>query len=271
MSSLDILRKDALDTRLKGIAGGNRIFWSAKDVSLIRDYVLSQPESFFRKAAAPARQSSDLNIARRDAGTTTRDIQAGDRNFLWVISKTQVDLANDVVHVEGIDTASFNKNPTVLPFHDSSQLPIAVSSAPVVSGQSLMAVARFPKPGVSAASDQVAAAIRAGLVKGASIGFIPLRWSFSKDPSRPLGVDFHSVKLLEWSVCSQPCCQGCLVVGPVSEKSMSDHMAAARQAEARALTSQARSTGEKRLPAPLSREQRLAEAREFRRRANATR
>jgi hypothetical protein len=142
---------------------------------------------------------------------------------------------------------------------------------PWVSGSSLMAVARFPAPGVSPASDQVAAAIRAGLVKGASIGFIPLRWSFSKDPARPMGINFSSVKMLEYSCCSIPCNPGCLLVGPVSAKSIGQHIAAARQNEARALTSQARSAGEKKSTVPLSREQRLAEAREFRRRANATR
>jgi hypothetical protein len=269
MSSLDILRRDALDTRLKGIAGGNRILWSAKDVSLIRDFILSQSESFFRKAAAPARQDA----ATRSASTTVaRDIQASDLNFLFQVSNDSVDRAGDSIDPNGIDTAEFNRNPVVLNAHASSQLPIATSSVPWVSGSSLMAVARFPAPGVNAASDQVAAAIRAGLVKGCSIGFIPVKWAFSKDPARPMGINFTSVKMLEYSCCSIPCNPGCLLVGAVSEKSIHQHMTAARQAEARTLVSKARAS-EQRTPrsAPLSREQRLAEAREFRRRANAVR
>jgi hypothetical protein len=265
MANLDILRRDALDTRIKGIAGGNRIAWSAKDVTLIRDFVLSQPESFFRKAsAAPARRDP----ATRSASTAVaRDIQASDLNFLFEVSNSQVDRAGDSIDPKGIDCSEFNRNPVVLNAHDSSQLPIATSSMPWVSGSSLMAVARFPAPGVNAASDQVAAAIRADLVKGASIGFIPLRWSFSKDPARPMGINFSSVKMLEYSCCSIPCNPGCLLIGPVSAKSIDQHIAAARQAEARALVAKARSSVKTSRSAPLSREQRLAEAREFQRRA----
>jgi phage head maturation protease len=264
MSSLDILRKDALDTRLKGIAGGNRIAWSAKDVSLIRDYVLSQPESFFRKAAAPARQE----VATRSGNSASaRDIQPSDLNFLFEISNSQVDRAGDSIDPKGIDCTEFNRNPVVLNAHDSSVLPIATSSVPWVSGQSLMAVAKFPQPGVSAASDAVAAAIRAGLVKGASIGFVPVRWSFAKD--RPMGINFTSVKLLEYSCCSIPCNSGCLLVGPVSAKSIDQHVAAARQAEALDLVSQARLASKQ--TSSSTREQRLEEARQFRRRANAVR
>jgi phage head maturation protease len=228
---------------------------------------MAQPESAFRKASAPARQ----DVATRSA-STARDIQASDLNFLFEISNNSIDRANDTIDPNGIDCAEFNKNPLVLNSHDSSVLPIAVSSAPWVSGTSARAVAKFPKPGISSESDQVAAAIRAGLVKGASVGFVPVKWTFSKDPSRPFGVDFKSVRLLEWSVCSLPCNPGCLLIGAVSEKSIDQHIAAARQNEARALTSHARSAGEKASrSAPSTREQRLAEAREFRRRANAVR
>jgi phage head maturation protease len=262
MSSLDILRKDALDTRIKGIAGGNRILWSAKDVSTIRDFVMAQDESFFRKAsAAPARQDT---ATRSTSTAATRDIQPSDLNFLFEVSNNSVDRVGDTIDPNGIDCTEFNKNPVVLNSHDSSELPIASSSMPWVSGSSLMAVARFPQPGVSPASDQVAAAIRAGLVKGCSIGFVPVKWSFAKD--RPLGINFSSVKMLEYSCCSIPCNPGCLLVGAVSAKSVDQHVAAARQAEARALTSQARSTSKQTSrSAPLSREQRLDEAAGLRR------
>jgi hypothetical protein len=199
MTSLDILRKDALDTRLKGLAGGNRIAWSAKDVSLIRDYVMSQPESFFRKASSPARQDA----TRSASSAVVRDVQASDRNFLFEISNNSVDRAGDTIDPNGIDCSEFNRNPVVLNAHDSSELPIAASSVPWVSGNSLRAVAKFPAPGISAASDAVAAAIRAGLVRGCSIGFVPVKWSFAKD--RPMGINFTSVKMLEYSCCSIPC------------------------------------------------------------------
>jgi hypothetical protein len=250
-NTLDALRHDALARRVKGMAGGNHIVWSAKDIALIRDYVMEIPEKVIRAAPTAARKFVDLDpaAARRkfaNAGIAVKgDMQPGDLNFLFTISSEQVDLAGDVITIAGVDCSNYNKNPVVLNAHDSSELPIAVSTAPWVSGTALMATARFPPPGISAESDQVAAAMRASLVRGASVGFIPLKWSFTKDPARPFGVDFQTVRLLEWSVCAVPCNPGCLVVGAVSGKSAS-----------------AASIPD---PAPLTREQRIEQARNFRR------
>ena len=94
-------------------------------------------------------------------------------------------------------------------------MPIAVSTSPAVAGNSLTAVAKFPAPGVSDCSDEVAAALTAGLVRGASVGFIPVRWTFTKDPARPFGVDFQEIRLLEWSICAVPCNPDCLMIGAV--------------------------------------------------------
>jgi hypothetical protein len=133
----------------------------------------------------------------------------------------------------------------------------------------MLAIAKFPKPGVSANSDQIAAAVRARLQRGASIGFIPLKWSFSKDPARPLGVDFHAIKLLEWSICALPCNQDCIMIGSVSGATTSppsDAKVADRRREARALAAKARAISESISdPVPLTREQRIAEAQALRR------
>src|SRR5882724_2454724 len=43
-STLDIMRREAIQTRLKGIAGGTRILWSAQHAAQIRSYVGSLPE-----------------------------------------------------------------------------------------------------------------------------------------------------------------------------------------------------------------------------------
>jgi hypothetical protein len=248
-NTLAILRQDAIRQRIKGIAGGNRIVWSTKDTVTIRDYGMAMPETVIRgasTAAAAAKFAEPAEVDRKSVSqkfAVTRDMKPDDFDFLFTISSRLKDLADDVVYESGIDCTSFNRNAIVTPAHDTSALPIATSTAPWVSGQKLMAVAKFPKPGISAASDQVAAAIRGGLVRGASIGFVPIKWSFSTDPARPFGVDFHAVKLLEWACCSLPCNGECLLVGAVSAKS------------ANPLAD----------PAPTTREQRVAEANKFRR------
>jgi hypothetical protein len=109
----------------------------------------------------------------------------------------------------------------------------------------------------------------ARLQRGASIGFIPLKWSFSKDPARPLGLDFHAIKLLEWSICALPCNQDCILIGSVSgatTSSPSDSKMAALRREARALAAKARSLSRSISdPVPLTRDQRVAEAQALRR------
>jgi hypothetical protein len=128
------------------------------------------------------------------------------------------------------------------------------------SGKAVTAIAKFPSRGVSDDSDRIAAAIRAGLVRGASIGFMPLKWAFVTDPARPFGVDFQSIRLLEWSVCSVPCNPACLLIRSIAgpKASHSSQRVEEWLAEARA---KARNSAR-----PSStRAQRLAEARELRR------
>ena len=226
--TLELLRQNALLKRINGVAGGLRIAWSAKDTARIHDHVMSTPLNMLVRdvpAASPKLLDAGAAAVRRRLSERGIVIRATskpeDLNFLFVISSEAVDLAGDVVMVGGIDCVNFLNNPAVLNAHDSSTLPIAASSSPVVSGKSMTAVAMFPQLGVSNAADQVAAAIRGKLVRGASIGFIPVRWSFTKDAARPFGVDFHEIRLLEWSVCGIPCNPACLLLGAIEGQSSS--------------------------------------------------
>jgi hypothetical protein len=258
MTSLDFLRKDALETLLKGFPGSKKVFWSTKQAAHLTDHVMSVSESV---AAEPARKEA----LRSTSNIVTRAIEGSDLNFLWVISRKVVDLVGDVV--ENVDTTLYANNNPVLAFHDSTSLPVATGSLPYRSGIDLMSVVKFPQPGTSAASDEMAAAVRAGLIKGASIAFRPRRYTFSKDPSRPLGIDFHEVELVEWSLTPSPCCPGCLMVGPVNAKSIDQHAIAARQHEVRSMVSLAKGPSR----APTSREARIAEAQKLRRLVEARR
>jgi hypothetical protein len=216
MSAIDFLRQDALATRVKGIPGGNRIAWTARDIARIRDYVVALPEKALRDAPMVHKRAPAAAAAKpAEIGVAVRNIGEADLKFVFRISSEDVDLMGDTIAVGGWDFSGFAKNPAVLASHASEALPIATSTIPWASGKTLMAIARFPEPGVSDASDEVAAAIRAKLVKGASVGFVPTQWEFSKD--RPLGIDFKATRLLEWSVCSIPCNSSCLVLGAASD------------------------------------------------------
>jgi hypothetical protein len=193
--------------------------WSARDVRLITDYVMSMSERTLR-APSPARIPAPAADPRRklaDAGIAVADqMQPGDRRFAFRISDATVDHSGDSIDPAGFDLDGYKRNPVVLNAHNSQATPIATSTVPVMVGRALMATAQFPARGISAASDEVADAVRAGLLRGASVGFIPLKWAFSKDPSRPNGIDFASVRLLEWSLCAVPCNPAALLVGAVA-------------------------------------------------------
>ena len=158
------------------------------------------------------------------------------------ISNESPDLMNDVIKVAGWKYPNFAKNGPVLFCHDSGTLPVGQSSMPWANGSSLMANVTFPAAGISAVSDQVRGMIAAGVLRGASVGFVPGRFKFSSDPQRPMGIDFESGHILtEWSLCAVPANSSCLVVGPASgNKAVSDSV-------------------------PINREQRIAEAGKFRR------
>jgi hypothetical protein len=264
---LDFLRKAALHKRINGVAGGNRILWQDKDLPEVIDHVMTaKPDQIIRAAQPTEVKFQPVNLS--NLGLEVRSDAGLEDHPVCIITTPRSDLSNDSVHVPGVDSTDFAKFCAVLDAHDSSKPPVAVSSRPWQSGDNMLAIAKFPKPGVSANSDQIAAAVRAGLQRGTSIGFVPLKWSFSKDPARPLGVDFHAIKLLEWSLCGIPCNQDCRVVGWVSGATSSpdaSKMANLRR-EARMLAAKARALGASisNDPAP-TREQRMAEARNLRR------
>jgi hypothetical protein len=271
---LDILRKDAFRKRIHGVAGGNRILWQDKDLRALHDYVMSARHEELIYDDLTVIKSSTAVIPDRASlakiGIELRDFNPDDFAHLCLITNPTPDHSNDSVKPPGIDYSVFWKNSAVLDSHNSSKPPVASSGRPFMSGDNVLAIPRFPKPGISANSDQIRTAANAGLLRGISIGFIPLKWSMSKDPSRPMGVDFHAIRLLEFSYCSLPMNPDCRVLGSVSSSATTSPPDASKMAdlrrEARALAAKARALGESisNDPAP-TRDERMAEARNLRR------
>jgi hypothetical protein len=275
--ALDFLRKAAFHKRINGVAGGNRILWQDKDLRALHDYVMSARHEELICDDLTVLKSSTSVIADKASlakiGIELRDFNPDDFAHLCLITNPTTDHTNDSVKPLGIDYSVFWKNSAVLDSHDSSKPPVASSGRPFMSGDNVLAITRFPKPGISANSDQIRTAANARLLRGISIGFIPLKWSMSKDPARPMGIDFHAIKLLEFSYCSLPMNPDCRVLGSVSSGGTTSppgpgdapKMADLRR-DARALAARARSLSESiTVSAPQTREQRIVEAQAFRR------
>jgi hypothetical protein len=245
----DAVRKEAYLTRKNGVPGGNKILFNTKQGAELLDWYMSAPEEAFHAPPRKFEDSTPLLASVRAKLLKSSALAPGDGqasgNVPWIFGITApvVDHQNDLV-MEG--AAEYDpKNFPVLLAHNSEALPIARSSVPWVVNGLTLAIANFPAPGISTVSDQVAAMVRAGQVKGASIGFIPLKYSLSKDPTRPFGINFEKIRVCEWRICSIPCCPAALAIGPAGNKSASASMAG-----------------------PTStREERIAEAAKFRRTA----
>jgi hypothetical protein len=223
-NTLDALRKEAVLTRKKGIPGGNKILWNTKQQAELQDWIMSSPEDAFRAPQHKFVDSTRDLASVRSKLMASSMLAAGDGqpsgNVPWIfcITSPTVDLQGDSVKS---GAAKFDpKNLPVLLSHNSENLPVARSSVPWVVDQLTLAIANFPAPGISPLSDQVAAMVQARQVKGASIGFIPIKYKMSTDPARPFGVDFLEIRVIEWSICSIPCCPAALAIGPAGNKSV---------------------------------------------------
>ena len=262
------IRQDVFTRRLNG--GSNHIKWSAEDAARIRLHIWELSEkNLLRAAEVKLLDSQNPSAAPSSVmeAHVLRSMNSGALSWQVQISNGSTDLMLDQINPSGWNLRNVGNNCPVLLAHDSSTLPVGQSSMPWLrSGTALMANVAFPAPGISAVSDQVRAMVAAGVLRGASVGFLPGQFKFSKDPARPLGIDFLSGHTLtEWSLCAVPCNPSCLVVGPTSSgKSASDVKITDRRREARALAAKARSISESIQSDPVqTREQRLAEARNF--------
>lgn len=156
-------------------------------------------------------------LAQRDAGTRPEgtvlrfavaepEVAAkGTRKRRFVFSDGSVDRAGDRIDPAGWQTEAFMRNPVALWAHDSFAPPIGRASNVGRVGDKLKGDVEFMPADISPFADSVLRMIDGGFVRAVSVGFIPLKWSFSKDKDRPYGVDFEKQELIEISVCPVPC------------------------------------------------------------------
>lgn len=131
-----------------------------------------------------------------------------DSRCVTVIASTRdVDRQGDIIEVAGIDLRAFKANPVILRDHDPSR-PVARASSIGVVAERLQAVAAFPAAGINPDSDQTLGLIRAGVLSGVSIGFIPKK-------TQPLGrggLRITESELLEFSFVAIPANAAALII-----------------------------------------------------------
>lgn len=177
-----------------------------------------------------------------------------DRTFSFVASDATRDADGDVLDPRGWVLDRFNANPILLAGHDHGAAIGRVVELSVVAGK-LQGKAILLPAGASVKADEVWAAVRAGVLRGISVGFIPLE-SIPREDRR--GSLITRMTLLEISVVSVPSNPAALI-STINSNAKTGRSVAAARAEVAALRSG------KTPPRKLSKAAALAELSQLRR------
>lgn len=140
------------------------------------------------------------SVAKRMTLATTSTSSATGSEPTMLISSVALDRDGDVVVPEGGDFAAYQRNPVVGWQHfRSDPLPIGTTtSLSVEAGKGIRASWRWLEG--DALADRVRNAFSQGVLRAASISFLPREW----EPIESGGVRFTSWELTEWSLCAVP-------------------------------------------------------------------
>ena len=127
------------------------------------------------------------------------------------LSSGEVDRMGDVIEQGGIGYSAFMRGGGPVLWQHDSKYPVARTVRIGLVNGRLQAVAQFPPAGTSSQSDECYRLMKADVVTGSSIGFLPRRWELI-DPRKP-GIRFTQVELVEFSFVSVPANCDALIIG----------------------------------------------------------
>lgn len=128
----------------------------------------------------------------------------GERQVRVILSTAALDRTGEVVEQAGLQLDNYKANPIWLWQHDP-RMPVgnAVEIGLNAKGQ-LEALVEFAPPGISAKADEICGLVKAGVVRGVSLGFDPIEEE-PMDPRKPKGPQHVTrAELLEGSFVSIP-------------------------------------------------------------------
>jgi HK97 family phage prohead protease len=117
-----------------------------------------------------------------------------------VASTEGLDRDRDTIRASGWKLDGFMRNPVILLGHDHAAPPVARAVDVDVRDGQLMVEIEFPPEGVYPAADMARSLVEQGFLRGASVGFKPLR----SKPNDHGGKDYLEAELLEVSLVGIP-------------------------------------------------------------------
>lgn len=180
------------------------------------------------------RLATDLPVLRKDY-LGPADV-VGERQLRFTISTAAVDRAQDVIDQAGWDLSGFQRNPVVLWQHNSWDMPIGKCVDVGLEAGALRATVEFVRSdmpmGIGELADTVLMMCKEGFLSATSVGFRPLEFDVTTDPSRGAddyfpGFDFRKQDLTEFSIVTIPC-NANAVIDPAHRDGGADPLAAIR-------------------------------------------
>jgi HK97 family phage prohead protease len=138
---------------------------------------------------------------------------ANDRGRLisYVFSDSSVGRDNHVIKGGAWDTANFSRNPVFLWAHDQSSPPIGKVVDIGEVGGKLRGTVEYADANLSPFADSIFRMAKEGYLNATSVAWVPREFSYTQDRSRPGGIDFSKVELLEVSQVPVPALPTALV------------------------------------------------------------
>lgn len=150
-------------------------------------------------------------------------VEAGGlRALRFTISSGIVDREQDRIALAGWDLANFARNPVVLWGHDAERLPIGRAFDVRIEDSCLKASVEFVPADIPEAGQFAEAVYRlaqSGFIAATSVGFRPVKWEYTNDPTRGgddwfPGIDFEQQELVELSIVTVPANPEALIDAP---------------------------------------------------------
>lgn len=155
--------------------------------------------------------AAEQNGGIRSAGLADDLDNSSGRLISYRLSDPSVARDNHVILANAWQLGNFLRNPVMPWAHDTSAPPIAKWVDIVTRGDLLIGTAEYADRDTYPFADTIFRLVKGGFLNAVSTSWLPIEWKFSTDRSRPGGIDFLKVDLLEVSQVPVPALPTALV------------------------------------------------------------
>ena len=149
-------------------------------------------------------KGAHIPFAVRTSGLISNDPALPARTIRYIFSDATVARDNHIIKAGAWDLANFLKNPVFLWAHDQGEPPIGKVTEIAERDGLLVGAVEYLDRDVSAFADSIYQMAKGGFLNATSASWLPVEWKYAADKSRPGGVDFSRVELLEISQVPVP-------------------------------------------------------------------